>query len=249
MKSCHIEELMNNEFQFLEEDSQNSAATAIENSMPPEIPIRSKIELITEAVVQNISCELDCANIAYLNLFNNRIKKIQALDKLVSLNTLILSFNEIEAIEGLTECKLLKRLDLNHNFIRKIEGLEFKQNLQLLNLTNNWISEISQVEHLKQNCPSLKELSLKCNPLAASSKYRPTVFSKLAGSLIKLDGIALSDRDKERVKNDFISLSMDIIQESLKSSNKNISDLLKITKDGGHSDWERIIEALILNHK
>lgn len=62
----------------------------------------------------------------YLNLFQNRIKTIVNLDKLVNLNTLILSFNEIEVISGLKECKMIKRLDLNHNFIRRIEGLESK---------------------------------------------------------------------------------------------------------------------------
>ncbi len=67
--------------------------------------------------------------IVYLNLFSNRIKKIKCIDKLINLNTLILSFNEIEAIEGLSECKVLKRLDLNHNFIRRIENLEGKVNL------------------------------------------------------------------------------------------------------------------------
>jgi Leucine-rich repeat (LRR) protein len=98
--------------------------------MPPDIPIRSKIEEITEPIVHNISRELDPTLIVYLNLFSNRIKKIKALEKLVNLNTLILSFNEIETIEGLpNDSKSLKRLDLNHNFIRKIEGLEGKGNL------------------------------------------------------------------------------------------------------------------------
>jgi Leucine-rich repeat (LRR) protein len=86
-------------------------------------------------------------------LFSNRIKKIKFLEKLVNLNTLILSFNEIEQIEGLpTESKALKRLDLNHNFIRRIEGLEGKAALQNLNLTNNWISDINQIEHLRIHC-------------------------------------------------------------------------------------------------
>ena len=47
-------------------------------------------------------------------------------------------------------------------------------------------------------------------------------------SLTKLDGIALTERDKERQKSDFVSLSMEIVQESLKQSNKNASDLIKI---------------------
>jgi hypothetical protein len=90
---------------------------------------------------------------------------------------------------------------LNHNFIRKIEGLENKANLQNINLTNNWISDINQIEHLKVFCSNIKELSLKCNPIAAKKSYRPTVFQRLS-TLIKLDGIALTDKDKERVKNE-----------------------------------------------
>lgn len=94
--------------------------------------------------MQSVSRENDFSVIVYLNLFSNRIKKIKALEKLVNLNTLILSFNEIEQIEGLAhDGKALKRLDLNHNFIRRIEGLESKPNLQHLNLTNNWISDIN----------------------------------------------------------------------------------------------------------
>lgn len=70
----------------------------------------------------------------------------------------------------------------------------------------------------------MKELALKCNPLAAKKSYRATVFSRLA-QLIKLDGIAITDKDKERVKNDFITLSPELILESLKIVNKNMSDL------------------------
>lgn len=51
MRSCHIEELMNNQYQFLDDETTNSAQLAIENSMPPDIPIRSKIDEITEAMV------------------------------------------------------------------------------------------------------------------------------------------------------------------------------------------------------
>ena len=96
MRSCHIEELMNNQFQFLDDETTNSAQLAIENSMPPDIPIRSKIDEINDHMLACVSREHDFSLIVYLNLFSNRIKKIKALDKLVNLNTLILSFNEIE---------------------------------------------------------------------------------------------------------------------------------------------------------
>lgn len=174
--------------------------------------------------MQNISREMDLSQIVYLNLFSNRIKKIKCLEKLCNLNTLILSFNEIEIIEGLAECKVLKRLDLNHNFIRRIDSLEGKQNLQSLNLTNNWISDIQQIEHLKIHCPSLKELSLKCNPIAARKSYRATVFSRLVTTLVKLDGIAQTDKDKERVRQDFQTVTRELIIENVRAQIKNDSN-------------------------
>ena len=60
----------------------------------------------------------------YLNLFNNKIKKIESLQGLTNLQTLILSFNEIEELDGLSNNKALKKLDLNHNFIKVIQNLE-----------------------------------------------------------------------------------------------------------------------------
>jgi hypothetical protein len=39
MSQCHIKELMENNFEFTEDDKTGQAA--IENSMPPEIPLRS----------------------------------------------------------------------------------------------------------------------------------------------------------------------------------------------------------------
>ena len=40
MVQCHIKELMDNYYEFAEDD-QNTAQAAIENSMPPDIPQRS----------------------------------------------------------------------------------------------------------------------------------------------------------------------------------------------------------------
>ena len=53
--------------------------------MPPEIPMRSQIEAISEPIVVNISRERDLSKIVYLNLFNNKIKKIENLNGLISL--------------------------------------------------------------------------------------------------------------------------------------------------------------------
>jgi Leucine-rich repeat (LRR) protein len=67
----------------------------MEDLMAPEIPLRSQFTTISETLIANLSCQLDLTKITYLNLFNNCIRKIEALDKLVNLEILILSFNQI----------------------------------------------------------------------------------------------------------------------------------------------------------
>ena len=114
MITAHIKELMENNYEF----SEDSGATAVENSLPPEIPMRSLLECITDNLISRVSREHDISRIVYLNLFNNKIKKIECMQSLPNLLTLILSFNEIENVEGLTQNTKLRKLDLNHNFIR-----------------------------------------------------------------------------------------------------------------------------------
>lgn len=65
---------MENNFDFLEEEK--SGNVAIENSMPPEIPLRSQFNQISEHLIINISRKRDFTTITYLNLFNNCIRKI-----------------------------------------------------------------------------------------------------------------------------------------------------------------------------
>jgi protein phosphatase 1 regulatory subunit 7 len=88
--------------------------------MPPEIPLRSQLDKMKLESIINISREKDLSKIVYLNLFNNKIKKIEGLQQLLNLETLILAFNEIDVIEGLECSSKLKKVDLGHNFIRNI---------------------------------------------------------------------------------------------------------------------------------
>ena len=53
--------------------------------MPPEIPLRSQLEEINEQVIRSLCKEIELANILYLNLFNNKIKKINGLEELTNL--------------------------------------------------------------------------------------------------------------------------------------------------------------------
>ena len=73
---------------------------------------------MSESIIRSICREVQLENIFYLNLFNNKIKKIVGLDNMHNLKTLILSFNEIEDMDGIQKCSNLIKLDLHNNFIR-----------------------------------------------------------------------------------------------------------------------------------
>jgi len=220
MVQFHIKELMENYYEFVEDD-QNSAQAAIENSMPPDIPLRSQLEDMSESIIKNICRENNVQNITYINMFNNKIKKITGLSNLVNLKTLILSFNEIEDIENLDNCVNLTKLDLHNNFIRQIRNLENKDKITFLDLTHNWINDWTQVEHIKANLSNLKDLGMRCNPLATKKSYRAHIFTKLP-YLQKLDGLTFSEKDKERVNNEMKILSVQLVMESVKDQRKGL---------------------------
>ena len=193
-------------------------------------------------------------NITYLNLFHNKIKKINGLANLTKLKTLILSFNEIENMEGLENCNNLVKLDLHNNFIRHIKNLEGKDKITYLDLTHNWINEWGQIEHIRVNCPNLKDLGMRCNPVATKKNYRALIFSQIS-YLNKLDGYVFSDKDQENIKDEQKVLSVQMIFEKIKDQRKNLFDKGNDSEgeEGedhphGKDGWEKQIEFLNLAH-
>jgi len=228
MVQFHIKELMDNFYEFVEDD--NSAQAAIENSMPPEILQRSQIDEMNEHLIKNICRDHNLQSITYLNLFNNKIRKIGGLFSLVNLKTLILSFNEIEEIENLENCKQLVKLDLHNNFIRQIKNLENNEKITFLDVTHNWISDWSQIDATRQLLPSLKELGMRCNPIATKKSYRANVFSRI-NYLHKLDGYSFSEKDKERVNNEVKPLDIQIVLDAVKDQSKGLFESALGTHD------------------
>ena len=126
-----------------------SVKTAVEDSMPPEIPTRSQFSEITIDIIKNISREFNLSNITYLNLFNNNLKKIGEINTLTNLKILILSFNMIEEIDGLQNCNFLIKIDLHNNYLKQIKGLEGKTQLTFLDVSCNRIDDIQSLDHIK----------------------------------------------------------------------------------------------------
>ena len=83
-----------------------------------------------------------------LNLSNNQISDISALDDLTALHTLDLSNNSITYISALTDLTALETLDLSNNHISNIGALAGLTGLQTLDLSNNAVNNLSVLEYL-----------------------------------------------------------------------------------------------------
>lgn len=83
-----------------------------------------------------------------LNLSNNRIGKIEQLQRLTRLTVLFLHNNRISKIEGIQGLTNLMWLSLSNNHIGKIEGLQGLTSLSRLYLRDNQISNIEGLQEL-----------------------------------------------------------------------------------------------------
>lgn len=102
---------------------------------------------------------LDSTKLTFLDLTCNKITKIENLENVPNLVTLILSFNMIRKIQNLNKLKHLKYLRLDHNFISKIENIP--NSVTNLNLGFNLIR---QIENLK-DATDLKVLDVTRNKI------------------------------------------------------------------------------------
>ncbi|GEM_PF-6672246 len=108
-----------------------------------------------------IACEIHCVkmlveklklfkNLKHLDLSQNEIFDISALQELTNLTSLDLSKNYISDISALRELKNLKfLLDLSDNFISNIENLRNLENLTNLDVSKNEVSNVSVLQNLK----------------------------------------------------------------------------------------------------
>lgn len=96
-----------------------------------------------------------------LDLYDNKLKKYEEINKLTKLEILDLSFNLLRKMESLDCLPQLKKLYLVSNKITKIENVNLLSELVLLELGDNRIKHIENLEHLTK----LEELYLGKNKL------------------------------------------------------------------------------------
>jgi len=97
--------------------------------------------------------------LTHLELYCNRIRKIENLNNMPNLKRLYLKDNLIVKIENLENLPELQTIYLSKNRIRRIENLDNLPKLRELSLKNNWISIVENLDNLYQ----LEDIWLKYN--------------------------------------------------------------------------------------
>lgn len=185
--------------------------------MPPTLgkTKHSTISVISEYVIKRSARTETLHTITHLNLHGNSIGKIENLDSLVHLKTLILSFNEIQRIEGLEHQHQLEVLELGYNRIDAVTGLDSLKKLKSLELNNNLLNRWDDIRTIQKSVLSLTELNLRNNPLCQFKNYRLLVIQHLF-NLNMLDGHPILDEERESqtVQHDSIITDEMIIKNS-----------------------------------
>ncbi|XP_041812394.1 dynein regulatory complex subunit 3 [Chelmon rostratus] len=110
-------------------------------------------------------------SLAFLDLNNNLIQKIEGLDRLVNLTCLNLSFNSIEKIEGLESLRQLEVLNLTNNKISVIENMDALEKLSHFCIANNCLGQLDNVLYLRK-FKKLFTLNFYGNPVSKDDNYK-----------------------------------------------------------------------------
>uniref|UniRef100_A0A8C0BEC9 Dynein regulatory complex subunit 3 n=1 Tax=Buteo japonicus TaxID=224669 RepID=A0A8C0BEC9_9AVES len=175
---------------------------AIEEQCPEDIGKLAKREGINLKDVTELQLDIlqidnlwQFENLTKLQLDNNIIEKIEALESLVHLVWLDLSFNNIEVIEGLDTLVKLQDLSLYNNRISKIEHMDTLQELQIFSIGKNNLTTLEDVIYLRR-FKNLRTLNLTGNPLCHDEQYTLFVVAHLP-DLVYLDFKLVSDTTRE----------------------------------------------------
>ncbi|EDO40059.1 predicted protein [Nematostella vectensis] len=178
--------------------------------------LRLDSNLLTTLEHQEIGC---CSQITILDISNNKLSNISAVNSLSALEELDLSTNRISKVPDISRCKHLQELDLSRNQISDISGLRDLSGLNILRLESNQLTtlsslgkhknlqelylghnRISTVEFPLSNS-SVAELYIAGNPcLSSESVGYHQELHKVIPSLEIVDGVSLKRPSSSRGK-------------------------------------------------
>ncbi|RLN72346.1 hypothetical protein BBJ28_00009818 [Nothophytophthora sp. Chile5] len=148
--------------------------------------------------LKNLLALSDLSNLVHLDVSGNAVERLEGLQALTQLQTLLLARNHLKTLSSpLFTLENLTRLDLSGNFIahlpRAIAGLTL---LETLNLAGNNLSKLREVDVLEP-LANLHVCSLAANPFCRLPTYKDYVLSKVQ-SLERLDDMQISPAAREK---------------------------------------------------
>ncbi|XP_032236959.2 protein phosphatase 1 regulatory subunit SDS22 homolog [Nematostella vectensis] len=126
--------------------------------------LRLDSNLLTTLEHQEIGC---CSQITILDISNNKLSNISAVNSLSALEELDLSTNRISKVPDISRCKHLQELDLSRNQISDISGLRDLSGLNILRLESNQLTTLSSLGKHK----NLQELYLGHNRISTVETF------------------------------------------------------------------------------
>eukprot|EP00924_Labyrinthula_sp_SR-Ha-C_P001957 maker-scaffold_30-snap-gene-3.28-mRNA-1 protein AED:0.21 eAED:0.21 QI:0/0/0/0.33/1/1/3/0/374 len=169
-------------------------------------------------------------NLKILDVSYNRIRELdpKIFYHLINLEKLYVAQNKLTKIEALEKCTNLRMLDLGMNKIEKIEGLNSLSNLEELWLGKNKISRIENLASLEK----LSRLDIQSNRLTSINTKEINLLKKLKEIFLSHQGIIIKKEEEELELNELIMFDLSankLDDESLewfkKCSFKKLEDL------------------------
>jgi Leucine-rich repeat (LRR) protein len=138
-------------------------------------------------------------NLKNLVLRENSLNKIDAIDGLVNLHFLDISFNKMRIVEksNIGLMPTIRTLICDNNYLKNINAFSKLISLSFASFEGNKISEFMNIEKFL-SCENLKVVNLNSNPIAKVHSYRNNMIKKFP-NLVKIDGLEVSKEEREAI--------------------------------------------------
>lgn len=180
-------------------------------------------------------------NLRQLNLSYNAIIKIENLGRLHNLIELNLAENAIEKIENLDNLKALERLNLSGNQITRIpDSISNLQRLTNLRIARNQLHVLADLRCLGK-LMNLTKLRIDENPFSRLEHTALFAIYCIKG-LISLDGVAVTQRDREDARHQFSTSDISDLRSRLA---EELHNLAQLKREVGKSPERRLAQRSV----
>ncbi|KNE59911.1 hypothetical protein AMAG_05360 [Allomyces macrogynus ATCC 38327] len=148
------------------------------------------------AKMADLRLESLAPDLRILSVRDNKLMRLDGLDKARAVQKLYLDNNQIRMVEPdmVVNLRALKELSLNDNRLKTIHFVRYLPKVKYLHVDRNRITEI--VDVAVRTSAALQSISLVGNPIARMSSYRTVLVQAMPG-LTRIDGAVITDDERE----------------------------------------------------